>query len=100
MKKKQHWFEPYKKWAIGVILSIVVIPTLALSWHNIQAIWANPEATKKIEKKVMSHEELQDHLAKLVMEQSYRIEKNEQLDDMRAKNQAEQLALIAELKKS
>jgi len=100
MKKKQvSWFEPYRKWVIGVILSIVVIPTLALSWHNIQAIWANPEVTQKIEKKVMTHEEVQQKLSYLLVEQQARLDKQEEIDKLQVDSLREQLQLVVELKR-
>ncbi len=99
MKKKPHWFEPYRKWVIGVILSVVIIPAISINWKHIQVLWAAPDKVEGLEKKVEKHETAQEALTRLLVEQSARIEKNEALDDMRAKNQAEQLALIAELKK-
>lgn len=93
-KQKQHWFAPYKKWAIGAAISIVVIPALTLSWKNLQAIWAAPEKVESIDKKVEKHETSQEHLARLVVEQQARLDKSEAITDLQIKNLKELLKEI------
>ena len=97
MKKKQSFQLP--KWLTGALISVIIIPIIAFSWKNIQSIWAAPDKIEKVEKKVISHDEVQTQLSRLVLEQSSRIETNEKLDELRAKNAHEQLQLISELKK-
>ena len=100
MKKKQtHWFEPYKKWVIGVALSVIVVPCISLNWKHIQSLWASPEKLDKVSETVSTHESAREALTKLLIEQNARIEKNEAMDDLRARALSEQLNLIAELKK-
>ena len=98
MPKKQP-LAPLKKWAIGAGISIIVIPALTFSWRNITSIWASPDKLSSVEKKILSHDEVQAKLGLLVLEQSARIERNEQLDEMRAQNAKEQLQLISDIKK-
>ena len=87
------------KWLTGALISVIVIPIIAFSWKNIQQIWAAPDKIEKVEKKVLSHDEVQSQLSRLVLEQSTRIETNEKLDELRAQNAKEQLSLIADIKK-
>jgi len=95
-----------KKYIFGIVSSVILVPALVFGWKNIQAVWAAPESIKTVDTKVDKTKaeldkayETNQQLTKLVLEQNARIEKNEALDDLRAKNQSEQLALIAELKK-
>lgn len=89
-----------KKYIIGLVTSVIILPTLVFSWKNIQAVWATPEKLETVSKKVEKNDETQAQLTALIVEQKARIEKNEALDDLRAKNAQEQLQIIAELKKS
>ena len=95
-----------RKYVFSIISGIIIVPCLALGWTNIREIWASPENIDRVDKKVdKTKAELDEayktnqQLSKLIVEQNARIEKNEALDDLRAKNQAEQLSLIAELKR-
>lgn len=99
VKKKPHWFEPYRKWAIGVGLSVVVVPAISMNWKHVQNLWASPEKVESLDKKVMTHEEIQDNLAKLVMEQQARQDKDDAVTKAQLDAVREQLSLIAELKK-
>jgi len=99
MKKKQNKLEPYLKWWKQVAISIIVIPALAFSWKNIQLIWASPEKVEEVAKKVDKHETAQEQLARLVIEQQARMDKQEAVNNLQVEAMKEQLALVAELKK-
>lgn len=73
-----------KKWLIGVVSSVILVPTIVLCWGNIKAIWAAPASIATVDKKVDDLTELvkeqgqtQKQLADLVVGQNHRIEKNE-----------------------
>ena len=95
-----------KKWIFGIISGIIIVPALTFGWKNIQAVWAAPESIKTVDSKVDKTKsevdkvtKIEQELTGLILEQKARIEKNEALDDLRAKNAEQQLNLIAELKK-
>lgn len=97
-KPKPHWFVPYKKWAIGVAVSIVVIPALTLSWKNIISIWAAPETLDKVGKKVEKQESVQDQLCKLVVEQENRLETQEKVTTLQIQSLKELIKLTKDMK--
>lgn len=66
-----------KKYLIGLLTAVIIIPTLTFSWKNIQSIWAAPNKVSTIEKKVEKQEQIQENLSKLVLEQHTRLEKQE-----------------------
>jgi len=86
-------------WMKGVLITIVVVPALIFSWNNIQAIWAAPEKVSILEKKVDKHEESQDQIAKLVVEQQARIDKNDAVTQAHLDALKQQMEYLAELKK-
>ena len=86
-------------WVKGAGISIIILPILAFSWHNIQAIWAAPAKVESIEKKVNDQDTVQGQLSKLVVEQQARMDKNEAVYAAQLESTKEQLQLIAELKK-
>ena len=95
-----------KKWIFGIISGIIIVPALTFGWKNIQAVWAAPKSIKTVDSKVDKTKsevdkvtKIEQELTGLILEQKARIEKNEALDDLRAKNAEQQLNLIAELKK-
>ena len=81
-----------KKWIIGVVSSVILMPIIVFSWGNIQAIWAGPEKTEKIEKALEEQEESLEQVADLLLEQKNRQEKHEAVF-------AAQLELIADMKR-
>lgn len=87
-----------KKWIVGAGLSIVVIPILTFSWHNIQCIWASPEAIDKVSKKVDKQESSQEQVAHLLLEEKARNDKQDAVYEAQMQSVKEQLKLIAELK--
>ena len=45
------------KWTIGIITSLIVIPTLVFARDNVKEIWALPEKTKKYEEAYVNVQE-------------------------------------------
>jgi len=81
-----------KDWMKGTLLGVIVVPMIAFSWGNIQAIWANPEKTEEIAKKIEKQESSLEQVSALLLEQKIRQEKHEAVTSA-------QLELIAEMKK-
>ena len=96
MKKKKFTFPT---WLKGALISVIIIPIIAFSWHNIQSIWASPEKIEGIEKKVNKHETSEEKIEKLIIEQQARIDKQETVSALQVEALREQLKLVAELKK-
>lgn len=96
--KKKKGFEQYTKWWKQVVISIVVIPAFALSWKNIQLIWASPEKLDSVGKKVDKHETSQEQLTRLMLEQQARLDKDDAVTKAQLDAVKEQLKLIAELR--
>lgn len=92
-------FDGLRKWAIGVGLSIVVVPALALSWKNIQLIWASPDKLEKVEKAVDKQMTSLEQIAKLALEEKSRNDKQEAVYQAQMDSVQKQLELIAEIKK-
>lgn len=88
-----------KKWLYTALAGVVLTPIIAFSWKNIQAVWATPEKLSSVESKVEKQATAQDQIAKLVVEQQARIEKNEAVYQANLESTKEQLQLIADLKK-
>lgn len=88
-----------KKWVIGIVTSIVVLPSLAFGWKNIKEVWAGPEKLTKVESRVAEQETSQEYISKLVIEQQARMDKQEAVSNLQVEALKEQLALVAELKK-
>lgn len=76
-KKRVKWYEGYVKWWKQVALSIIVIPILAMSWKQIQLVWANPDKTMILEKKVDKHETAKEQFEKLIVNLDNRVDKAE-----------------------
>lgn len=89
-----------KSWLRNTLLGIILVPILAFSWSNLVLLWASPAKLDQVEKKVTKHEEIQDQLAKLVVEQQSRLERDEQIAKLQVESIKDSIALIAELKKS
>lgn len=85
-------------WIRNTLLGIILVPIIAFSWSNIQAIWASPAKVADVEKKVEKHAEVQEQLSKLVIEQQARIDRDEQIAKLQVESIKESIALIAELK--
>lgn len=88
-----------KKWLIGAASSIILMPILVFSWGNIRAIWANPAKTEALEDRVEKHGAAQEQIAKLVLEQQARIDKDDAVTKVQLEAMKEQMTLLAELKK-
>lgn len=88
-----------KKWWIGAVSSIIIMPVLALSWANARAIWAAPEKVEAIEKKAVKLDNFDQQIAKLVMEQHNRLDKQEAVYQAQMQSIEKQVDLIADLKK-
>lgn len=92
-------FEPYKKWFVGVALSVIVVPCISLNWKHIQVLWASPERVEVVEKKVDKQETAQEQIAKLLLKEEARNDRQEALYKVQMENMKEQLQLIADLKR-
>lgn len=88
-----------KKWLIGAVCSIIILPALAFSWKNIQSVWAAPEKVASIEKKVEKQTETQEQLSKLAFEQQARMDKQEAISALQIEALKEQLSIVSELKR-
>lgn len=88
-----------KKWVIGIVSSIIIIPILTFGWKNVQAVWASPEKLEKVEAKVDKAETAQEAISRLLLEQQARMDKNEAVYQANLESTKEQLALIADLKR-
>jgi len=97
-KKPQPKFK-FPSWTKGALISVIVMPMLVFSWNNIKGIWAAPAKLDKVSGTVETHEETQDKLSKLILEQQTRLDKAEAVTDVQINALTEQLKLIAELKK-
>lgn len=100
MKKKRSTLEQILKWWKHVAVSVVILPAIAFSWKNIQSIWASPEKIDAVTKKVDGHDTVQEQLTKLMLEQQARLDKDDAVTKAQLQAVKEQLALIAEIKKS
>lgn len=96
--KKKHPKVTTPVWLKNALIGIIIVPILAFSWHNIQAIWASPEKLESVSKQVEKHETAQETLARLVVEQQSRLDKQEAVYQANLESTKEQLNLIAELK--
>ena len=47
-----------KKWVFSILTTIIVIPIIASTWHNVQAVWALGEKAKSYEEAYVSVQEL------------------------------------------
>lgn len=100
MKKKQvkeHFWQSW--WFKMIILPVILMPAVVLSWKNLTLIWAAPESLGKVEKKVLTHEEVQQKLSMLLVEQQSRLDKQEEIDRLQVDSLKEQLALVVQMKK-
>jgi len=88
-----------KKWIVGILTSVIIIPVCVANWKNIQSIWALPDKTEKIEKKVNVQEDATEQISKLVLEQKVRMDAQEMVTKLQVEALKEQLNLVAELKK-
>lgn len=88
-----------QSWIKGALISVIVLPILIFSWHNIQSIWAAPEKLDSVDKKLTKQETALEQIAKLSVEQQGRIEKDEAVRVAEINALNKQLELIAELKK-
>ena len=88
-----------KKWLIGAISSVVIIPAVAMSWRNLNDLWAAPEEVASIKKTLASQTDEQKAISKLVLEQQYRMDKQEALYQQSQEFNKQQLELIADIKK-
>lgn len=95
-KKKPN---PLIKFLKPILVSVIVVPIIAFSWKNMQAIWASPERVDNVEKKVQTHEEVQSQISRLVVEQQARLEKQDAVYTAQVASIERQLELIAQLKK-
>lgn len=76
-----------KKWLIGVVTAIIIVPAITLQWKNIQSIWAAPSAIATVEKKVEHQEtsdakqqETLDTLKNMVYEQKIQSDAQKKID--------------------
>lgn len=88
-----------KKWLVGILTSVIIIPVCVANWKNIQSVWALPEKTQKIEAKVDEQEDATEQISKLVLEQKTRMDNQEMVNKLQVEALKEQLSLVAELKK-
>lgn len=88
-----------KKWVIGIISSVIIIPSLVLGWKNIQAVWAAPDSIKSVQEKVDKTYTAQEQIAQMVIEQKSRQDKQEAISNLQVQALKEQLSLVSELKK-
>jgi len=88
-----------KKWLIGAVCSIIIIPALAMSWKNAQLVWAAPEKVTSIENKLQKQAETQEQLSQLAFEQKARMDKQEAISSLQIEALKEQLSIVSELKK-
>lgn len=98
-KKNSHWFDPYKKWAVGVLLSVIVVPCISMNWKHIQTLWASPERVEKVEKVTEKQMTSLEQIAKLALEEKSRNDRQEAVYEAQMTSVQKQLELIAELKK-
>lgn len=94
-KKKQQ----LPTWLKSALISIIVIPIIAFSWQNIQAIWASPQKLEDVSTKVEKQQSALDQVATLVVEQKSRQDKQEAVSDAQLNALKAQLELVAELKR-
>lgn len=106
MKKKPKQASTFLRWWKQVALSIIVIPALAMSWKQIQLVWANPEKTATIEKKVDKHETAKEQFERLILNLDNRVDKAEavyavQIKALEKQIEAQQglVEVVAEMKK-
>lgn len=88
-----------RKYWIGIISTVVIVPTLIFGWKNVQSIWASPEEIQKVDKKVDSQINTTEQISKLVIEQKARMDAQEMVNKLQVESLKEQLSLVAELKK-
>lgn len=95
-----------KKWIIGIVSSVIIVPAIAFQWKHIQDVYATPEKVATVEKKVVKTETTQEQLTKLVAEQNERLkdyearqDKADAINELQVQAMKEQLTLVAELKK-
>jgi len=88
-----------KKYWIGIITALIILPTLVFSRDRLKDVWAAPEKIEAVSKEVTKTSSTQEQLSKLVLEQQARMEKNEAVYQANLESTKEQLSLIAELKK-
>ena len=95
-----------KKWVIGIVSSIIIIPCLTLGWKNMQAVWAAPDSIKAVDTKVDKTKaevdkanDTNNQLTRLILEQQARMDKSEAVYQANLQSTREQLQLIAEIKR-
>lgn len=98
MKKKQHWFEPYKKWGIGVLVSVIVVPCISMNWKHIQVLWATPDRVESVEENDRKQMTSLEQLAKLALDEKVHNEKQDAVYSAQMQSIKEQLQLIKEIK--
>lgn len=88
-----------KKWLLGIVSSVIIVPLCIANWKNIQSVWALPDKTEKIEKKVNVQEDTTQQISQLVLEQKVRMDAQEMVNKLQVEALKDQLSIIAEIKK-
>lgn len=78
-----------KKWAIGVVSSVIFVPMIAVNWTWIQKVWAAPAEIRVVDNKVESMAQTQKEQASLMKgmidlqkDLQYRQDKSETVTNM------------------
>jgi len=97
--KKSQGVKGLKKWGIGAICSIVILPALAFGWKNIQAVWASPAKVQKLETYAEKQQETLDKIADVVTKQEAKLDTQEKVTAAQVEALNSSIQLIAEMKK-
>lgn len=88
-----------RKWLIGIVSTLVVLPILVFSRDRICQVWASPTEIKEVKNKVEKQSTALEQIAQLSLEQKSRMDKSEAVSDVQIKALQAQLELVSELKK-
>ena len=63
-----------KKYLWAIISTVIIVPAIAFSWHNIQKIWAAPQKIETVEEAVKENAMIQRQLTDISQRQQTQIE--------------------------
>ena len=95
-----------KKYWVGIVSAIIIVPCLTLGWRNLQSIWAAPEKitavsekVEKTDKKVEKQSSSLEQISALYLEQKARQDTQEKVSELQIQNLKDLIEVTKDIKK-